>query len=426
MNRLIVIVFVSAVMLLIDWYVFQAVKNVTDDSALTTRRTATLVYWGFTAFLLLVYWVVQFSPPDAFGRVTRNFLYSLIAIPYLCKILPVIFLLIDDIGRLGRWLVSLVNRPDIRSAVDDTRQATIPQTDVISRSEFLSKAALVAGAVPLAGFTWGIVSGAHDYRVRRVRLPLKNLPSGFHGFRFAQLSDIHSGSFFNKTAVKGGVEMLLREKPDMVFFTGDLVNNTADEVKDYIDIFGKVKAPMGVFSTLGNHDYGDYVAWQSLDAKRANLQKLMDAHRHMGWNLMMDENRILTEGGDKLALIGIQNWGAGERWPKYGNLAKAYAGTEDYPVKLLLSHDPSHWDGQVRRQFPDIDLMLAGHTHGMQFGVEIGDFKWSPSKYVYKQWAGLYTEGDQHLYVNRGYGYLGYPGRVGILPEITIIELVKA
>lgn len=425
MNRLLVISFVSALILLVDWYVFQAVKTVTSDSSDGAKRTIFLLYWGFTGLILMTYLTLQFSPPDAFGRVTRNFLYSFIAIPYLCKILPVIILLIDDIGRLGRWLVSLVHRPELRAAVDDTTQRTIPAADVISRSDFLMKAALVAGAVPLVGFTYGIVSGAHDYRVRRIKLPLKNLPSGFTGLKIAQLSDIHSGSFFNKTAVKGGVEMLLNEKPDMVFFTGDLVNNTADEVREYIDIFGKVKAPLGVYSTLGNHDYGDYVAWSSAEAKRRNLQTLMAAHRHMGWNLMMDEHRIFDQNGDKLAVLGIQNWGGG-RWPKYGNLAKAYKGVEDYPVKLLLSHDPSHWDAQVRREFPDIDLMFAGHTHGMQFGVEIGEFKWSPSQYAYKQWAGLYQQGEQFLYVNRGYGYLGYPGRVGILPEITIFELVKA
>ncbi len=412
-------------MLLIDWYVFQAVKTVTNASSEGTRRAATIVYWSFTGLILLLYLIMQFSPPDAFGRVTRNFMYSVIAIPYLCKVFPVLFLLIDDLGRLGRWVVSLVHRPDVRAAVDQTTQETIPVTDAITRSEFLSKAALVAGAVPLVGFTYGIVSGAHDYRIRRVKLALKNLPSGFDGMRIAQLSDIHSGSFFNKTAVKGGIEMLLREKPDMVFFTGDLVNNTADEVTDYLPIFDKVKAPLGVYSTLGNHDYGDYVAWESNDAKRRNLQRLMVAHKQMGWNLMMDENRIFEQNGDKIALIGIQNWGSG-RWPKYGDLAKAYRGTEEYPVKLLLSHDPSHWDAQVRQQFPDIDAMFAGHTHGMQFGVEVGDFKWSPSQYVYKQWAGLYQENNQYLYVNRGYGYLGYPGRLGIFPEITLIELKKA
>jgi predicted MPP superfamily phosphohydrolase len=271
----------------------------------------------------------------------------------------------------------------------------------------------------------GILTGAHDYRVHRHIIKLPNLPKSFHGIRIGQLSDIHSGSFFNKTAVKGGVEMLLGEKPDIVFFTGDLVNNVAEEVKDYIDIFGKVAAPLGVYSTLGNHDYGEYVSWDSAGAKRKNLKNLMEAHKIMGWNLLMNEHKILQESGESIAVLGVENYGKG-RFPKYGQLEKAYRGTEEIPVKLLLSHDPSHWDLEVRPSFPDINLMFAGHTHGMQFGIEIGSFKWSPAQYMYPQWAGLYQQDKQYLYVNRGFGYLGYPGRIGILPEITIIELQSA
>ena len=274
-------------------------------------------------------------------------------------------------------------------------------------------------------FAYGILSGAHDYRIRRVKVPLKNLPRQFHGMKIAQLSDIHSGSFFNKTAVKGGVEMLMKEKPDIAFFTGDLVNDRAKEVKDYINIFDKVKAPLGVHSVLGNHDYGDYFQWQDAQAKASNLADLKKAHELLGWKLMLDENRTITVDGESIGLIGIQNWGAGN-FAKYGNLEKAYEHTDDYPVKILLSHDPSHWEAQVLPKYKDIDLALAGHTHGMQFGVEIGNLRWSPVQYRYKQWAGLYEENDQYLYVNRGFGYLGYPGRVGILPEITILELVKA
>ncbi|HEX9957904.1 MAG TPA: metallophosphoesterase, partial [Fibrella sp.] len=255
-----------------------------------------------------------------------------------------------------------------------------------------------------------------------------NLPRSFDGMTIAQLSDIHSGSFFNKTAVKGGVDMLLREKPDLVFFTGDLVNSRADEVNDYIDIFNKVKAPLGVFSTLGNHDYGAYVKWPSVEAQRQNVLNVVKAHKLMGWNPLMDENRILTQGGDKLAIIGVQNLGFGPAALKAGNLAKAYQGAEDYPVKLLLSHDPTHWDAEIRPNYPDIDVTFSGHTHGAQFGVEIGDYKWSPVKYFYRQWAGLYREtatngSPQTLYINRGYGFIGYPGRVGILPEITMFTL---
>ena len=219
--------------------------------------------------------------------------------------------------------------------------------------------------------------------------------------------------------------MLMKEKPDIAFFTGDLVNDKAIEVKDYIDIFNKLKAPLGVHSTLGNHDYGDYVQWASPEAKQRNLEDLKKAHALLGWNLMLDENRAITVDGEQIGLIGIQNWGAGN-FAKYGSLEKAYKGAEEFPVKLLLSHDPSHWQSQVLPDYHDIDIAFAGHTHGMQFGVEIGGLKWSPVQYRYKQWAGLYQEKDQYLYVNRGFGYLGYPGRVGILPEITIMELVKA
>jgi predicted MPP superfamily phosphohydrolase len=225
--------------------------------------------------------------------------------------------------------------------------------------------------------------------------------------------------------VKGGVEMMMNEKPDLIFFTGDLVNDHAEEVRDYVPIFGKLKAPLGVYSITGNHDYGDYAGLRG-KAWEDNLRDLQIAHREMGYDILMNENRFIKQGGDKIAILGIENWGAGPRWTKYGKMDKAYRGTEDAAVKLLLSHDPSHWDAQVRPTYSDVDMMFAGHTHGFQFGVEIGNFKWSPSQYVYKQWAGLYREGSQYLYVNRGFGYLGYPGRIGMPPELTVVELKRA
>jgi predicted MPP superfamily phosphohydrolase len=219
--------------------------------------------------------------------------------------------------------------------------------------------------------------------------------------------------------------MLLKEKPDVIFFTGDLVNNQTSELKDYFDVFNKVKAPLGVFSVTGNHDYGDYHRWESANAKAQNFQDLIRAHKELGFDLLQNENRWLEADGERIAILGNENWGAG-RFAKYGKLDQAYKGTEEAPVKLLLSHDPSHWDAQVRQNYKDIDIMFAGHTHGFQFGVEVGGLKWSPSQYIYKQWAGLYREEDQYLYVNRGFGYLGYPGRVGIPPEITIVTLKRA
>lgn len=330
--------------------------------------------------------------------------------------------MMEDIVRFFRWVfyrIKLLVSPEKPQG-----EATLPGRK-ISRADFLAKTTLVAGTLPLVTMSYGIISGAHDYHIRRKTLLIKGLPKAFDGLRLAQLSDIHSGSFFNRTAVKGGVEMLMAEKPDMVFFTGDLVNNEAKEVKEYIDIFNKVKAPLGVYSVLGNHDYGQYKNWKNEAEKERNFQDMLAAHKELGWKLLMNENHIITESGDNLAIIGIENWGTG-RFPKFGRMEEAVKGTEEVATKLLLSHDPSHWDAQVRPDYPDIDAMFAGHTHGFQFGVEWGDIKWSPVQYVYKQWAGHYQQGDQHLYVNRGYGYIGYPGRIGIPPEITMITLKRA
>ena len=263
----------------------------------------------------------------------------------------------------------------------------------------------------------------YRYELRRVKLAFDNLPASFKGLKILHISDIHSGSFTDKHAVTQGVEKALKEKPDLILFTGDLVNDRATEMENYMDVFSRLKAPMGVFSTLGNHDYGDYVQWENEAAKKANLEDLKKVHANLGWRLLMNEHVVLEKNTDQIALLGIENWGAKGRFPKYGRMDLAHPGTEKYPFKILMSHDPSHWDAEVQPKYGDIDLMLAGHTHGMQFGVEIPGIKWSPVQYMYKEWAGLYEKGKQKLYVNRGFGFIGYPGRVGILPEITVIEL---
>ena len=421
MNRITMLVLMAFIFLLLDFYIFQSVKHVTQVFSASTRRILFFLYWCVSLIALASFFYYNLADKLEMSRGMKTFLFSVIFINYFSKLFGVLVLVIDDLVRAGQWAWAKVHASSSGSA--PTSFGSDDQT--ISRSDFLVKSSLVATAIPALGMTYGIISGAHDYRVRRVTVSLKNLPSSFDGLRIGQISDIHSGSFFNKTAVQGGVDLLLQEKPDIVFFTGDLVNNQATEIKDYFPIFSQVQAPMGVFSTLGNHDYGDYVSWPSAQAKQQNLENLKAAHREMGWKLLLDENRIFREGTGTLAIIGIENWGAG-RFAKYGDLAKAYRGAESADVKLLLSHDPSHWDAQVRPQFQDIDMAFAGHTHGMQFGIEVGSFKWSPSQYVYKQWAGLYQEGNQFLYVNRGYGYLAFPGRIGILPEITIIELTMA
>jgi predicted MPP superfamily phosphohydrolase len=416
MNRIVVLSLIALVCVLIDWYAYQAVRTVSQSFSPVFQRTFRAAFWGVTLLSVLIVGASLVLNADFWGRFrhVRTFLWTFVFVTYFSKLVMVPVLLLDDTGRFLRWLARVFTRP---SAPEPGTAA-----EAIPRSAFLMKTALLVGAVPAVAFTYGILSGAHDYRVRRVRLPIRGLPRAFDGLRIGQLSDIHSGSFFNKTAVRGGVELLLGEKPDVVFFTGDLVNDRASEVRGYLDVFDQVRAPLGVYSILGNHDYGDYATWESAAAKRQNLLDLRRAHQLLGWDLLLDEHRFLQVGTERIALLGIQNWGTGG-FAQYGNLARAYAGTEEVPTRLLLSHDPSHWDAQVRPQFPGIAAAFAGHTHGMQFGVEVGGFRWSPVQYRYKQWAGLYQEGDQYLYVNRGFGYLGYPGRVGMPPEITMIEL---
>lgn len=409
------ILIIAILFLLIDIYVFQGVLSASKNWSLIWKGIFRYGFWApsVICFSAMLWWAL--GDPYAHTASFRNWMITGIFTVYISKIFAVLVLFADDFQRGMRYFTSFFYK----------ESSTSLPGEVMPRSEFLSKAALVAATVPFGALTYGIISGAHDYRIRRQTVYLPNLPKAFDGISIAQLSDIHSGSFFNKRAVVGGVEMLLKEKPDAVFFTGDLVNNQTSELKDYFDVFNKVKAPLGVFSVTGNHDYGDYHKWANAKAKAQNFLDLIQAHKELGFDLLQNEHRWLEVGSEKIAIIGNDNWGAG-RFAKYGKLDEAYRGTEEAPVKLLLSHDPSHWDAQVRQHYKDIDIMFAGHTHGFQFGVEVGGFKWSPSQYIYKQWAGLYKEEEQYLYVNRGFGYLGYPGRVGIPPEITVITLKRS
>ncbi len=416
MNKLLVIPIFGLILLLIDLYVFQAFRVMAKGKPVSRKKVTYLIYWGLTAIVFLAFLSYNLLPPSTFPQKFRFFMIVGATIIYFAKLFSVVILFLDDFIRLIKSLFRVFTKKKI---IDNN------ESSKITRSQFLARSAVVAGSIPLVAMTFGIVSGAHDYRVRRQKLRFTNLPSSFDGLKIVQISDIHSGSFYSKTAVKGGIDMLLNEKPDVIFFTGDLVNDETREVEDYINVFNKVQAPLGVYSTTGNHDYGNYRVWPSEKAKEQNFKDLIEAHKLLGWDLLMNEHRFLEVNGDRIAIIGIENWGIG-RFPKYGKMDLAYPGAEDAPVKILLSHDPSHWDAEVRPDYPHIDLMLAGHTHGFQFGIEAGDFKWSPSQWIYKQWAGLYQEKNQYLYVNRGYGYIGYPGRIGIMPEITVIELEKS
>jgi predicted MPP superfamily phosphohydrolase len=420
MGRLPVLIILSLFILAFDYYCFRAILAVFKSWTSRTKRLFAIAWWSYSIFLIIGVFVSIFiTIPSAYLGI-RSIILVAFFLTLACKIVFLPFLVIDDLRRLF-----LQARRIVKKDRTETTQA-VPNAEPISRSSFLVKAGLITAAVPLTSLTWGIATGAYDYKVIRRPLILPNLPSAFEGMKLGQISDIHSGSFYNPRAVSGGVDMLLAEKPDLIFFTGDLVNDMATEMRDYQDIFSKVKAPLGVYSCLGNHDYGDYhFGKEGSPEKAKNLQNVIKTHERMGWDLLMNEHRRLKVDGQEIGILGIENWGMG-RFPKYGRMDLATKDTDDLPVKLLLSHDPSHWRAEVLQKYPKIDAMFSGHTHGMQFGVRTKDFQWSPVQYIYNEWAGLYTENNQHLYVNVGYGFLGYPGRVGILPEITIFELRRA
>ena len=406
---------IALVMLLLDFYVFQALRTVTQQSSEKMRFVIHLAYWvvsGATLLLLLSFPYIQSLQTS---KIFRNYVFAILIGLFFAKLLGSLFFMVDDLRRGGYWLMSKL--------APETGARFMGEGNGIPRSLFLSWLGLGIGGTLFGTLLYGF-SNKYNYQVRRVRLAFENLPVAFKGIKLVHISDIHSGSFQNKAAVNHGIDLILKEQADMILFTGDLVNDRAVEMEEYKVIFGRLKAPLGVYSTLGNHDYGDYVAWESKEAKAANLEDLKKVHAQMGWRLLMNEHVLLEKGTDKIALLGIENWGAKGRFPKYGKMKEAHPGTEQIPFKILMSHDPSHWDAQVKTEYPDIDLMLAGHTHGMQFGLENPYFKWSPVQWMYKQWAGLYEDGKQKLYVNRGFGFIGYPGRVGIMPEITVIELV--
>lgn len=411
MGRIIPLIIITFLLLLIDFYSFKAINSVFKNWTDKQRKLFKNIYWGYAIALVLGVFASIF-----FGLNIGLRAVILVAffITFVTKLCFVIILFIDDIRRFFVWIFRKSN----------PKKEITKSENPISRSEFLVKAGLGVAAIPLVSLTNGIISGAYDYRVRNQVVYFPNLPKAFDGIKLAQISDVHSGSFYNKKAVLGGVEMLMAQKPDFVFFTGDLVNNKASEMRDYQDIFAKIKAPLGVYSTLGNHDYGNYEKWPNEAAKIKNLEDLKKTHALIGWDLLMNEHRRLKVDGEEIGVLGIENWGAG-RFPKFGKMDEAVKNTDDLPIKLLLSHDPSHWRAEILEKYPQIDMSFAGHTHGAQFGIESEYLKWSPVQYIYEEWDGLYQEGHQQLYVNVGYGFLGYPGRVGILPEITIFELKK-
>ena len=391
-----------------QWYSYQALKT-----AISNRW----ILYGYVFFTVIIVGNLLFYTL-ILERNTTNEPRLMYAIGFflsllIFQLLVSVILLAEDVFRIPQALYSFLKR--------------VPeQTQFIpSRRKIISQIALGLASIPFASLLYGMYRGKYNYKVLSYNLEFEDLPDAFDGFKITQISDIHSGSFDNQTKVQYGVDLVNQQNSDLVLFTGDLVNNRADEIKPWIKIFNKIKAEFGVFSILGNHDYGDYMRWESPAAKRKNMEDLYDAHNEMGWDLLLNESRFIEKDGDRLAIIGVENWGSG--FKKAGDLNKALNKVSEKDFKILLTHDPSHWEAQVIPHPFKIHLTLSGHTHGMQFGIEIpGIIKWSPAKWRYKQWAGVYGENKQYLNVNRGFGYLAYPGRVGMWPEVSVITLSKS
>ncbi|MCB0514806.1 MAG: metallophosphoesterase [Chitinophagales bacterium] len=402
-------IFMIAILLALDIYAFQAIRTATQDWSPSARMGITILYFSVTVFYFIIALLIENGSVTRETYWFRKYIAPLWVVLTFPKIIIAVFLLSEDAVRIVRWIGRLFTNP---------APSTTTAQNAISRSVFLSRLGIAVAALPAISLLYGAVMNTYNYQLKKVKLSLPNLPESFKKWKIIQISDIHIGSLTDQKAVQRGIDMINKENADLVLFTGDLVNTQAQEMDEWKEIFSQIKAKKGVFSILGNHDYGDYVRWSSVEAKKANFQQLVDTHKQMGWRLLRNEHQVFEENGKTLALIGVENWSNKAHFPRYGNLKAACDGCEA-DCKILLSHDPSHWEAEVLN-YPDIALTLSGHTHGMQFGINWGSFKWSPIQYVYKQWAGLYQQKQQQIYVNTGFGVLGFPGRVGFLPEITV------
>ena len=403
------IIFFSILLLIIDLLAFQAVRHLVSSSGRPVKTLLYIAYWIIP--VITVAYLVGFSAgwSEHLPKSLQVMIRTMIFIFYFAKLLIAAIILIDDVRRL---LFGALNM-----GFKDLELST-------RRSDWMSYGALVLGIIPIVSLTYGMARNPYRYKLHKANIPVKDLHPELHGLKIVQISDIHSGSFLYTEPVERSIEMINAEKPDIVFFTGDLVNALAEEMEPFVEMFRKIEAPLGVYSILGNHDYGDYHHWPTQEAKKQNFEDLKNMHKRLGWTLLLNEHRKVQVGDTFINVIGVENYSASPRFPKYGDLPLATKGMDKDTFNVLLSHDPSHWEDQVTKDHPEIHLTLSGHTHGFQFGVEIpGWIRWSPIQYVYPQWAGLYETARQYLYVNRGLGYLGYPGRVGILPEITLLTL---
>lgn len=405
---------------MLRWIVFIAIYIMLGYYSLQAIKTASRfpwVYYSFMALGLLVLgnFIYQFTFGDNDGSVLnrpRSYAFGFLIAMLTFEIITIIFLFSEDIFRL----ISA----GIQKVFGSSTEFSLP-----ARRRFLSVMAMGIAAIPFSALLYGMYRGKYNFQVLTYDLEFEDLPDAFHNYQITQISDIHSGSFDNRKKIEYAVNLINEQESDVILFTGDMVNNMALEMEPWKALFSTLRAKDGKFSILGNHDYGDYVQWETPSLKEQNLNDLKDMQAEMGFDLLLNEHRYLQKGKDKLALLGVENWGRGG-FKKAGDLKKAVEGIEKNDFKILMSHDPTHWEDVVIHDDYHYHLTLSGHTHGMQFGIEIpGWVKWSPVKWRYKYWAGIYEELGQYINVNRGFGFLGYPGRVGIWPEISVIRLKK-
>ncbi len=396
--------------LLTDRFLNEEWSKKSQDRPIIERRLALFYFrflpWIFTVGTLFLYFYPKiYNYNNLYPVFNWFFLISILL--YIPKFTSATYLLSIRVGQ---------------GPIYDRSEYHYPK---LTWDNFMSKMGIVVATAPFVSLVFGVFKGRYNFRTERIEIPFTNLPNEFDGLKIVQISDLHLGSFGkNREPLQKAIKMINAEKPDIILFTGDIVNNFAEEIDGWEEHFQKLKAPLGKFSILGNHDYGNYSNWASEKEKQENFQKIIEGNRRLGFHLLRNENITIEKYGATIGLAGVENWSLATKHPRKGNLRKTTKGIENQPFSILMSHDPSHWDEEViKHNF--YDLTLSGHTHGMQFGIEKGNFRWSPAQYVVKRWAGLYQEGNKYLYVNRGLGYLGMPARVGMPPEITVINLVS-
>ena len=393
------------IMLIIDFYAYQSIRT------LTKSRWITVIYW-LLSVAVLVNFIYSLTSIDRSSGLTRRWMlaFGLLILSVTPKIVALLVMFGEDIYRVIRMIIAFFSKGSTTVGLQ-------------GRREVISKVALGLASIPFTSVLYGMLRGKYNYKVIKHTLYYDDLPAAFDGFKLTHISDIHSGSFDNEDKIAYGIDLINQQQSDLLFFTGDIVNNKADEMDKWIPYFSKLKAEYGKFSVLGNHDYGEYTNWKTAEEKQKNFQEIKDIHPKIGFDLLLNDSVFIEKDGERMAVLGVENWGT--RFKKAGDLNKASEKVAEDDFKILMTHDPSHWDAEVKEHPMKYHLTLSGHTHGMQFGIEIPGIKWSPVQYVYKQWAGIYESYNRYINVNRGFGFLAFPGRVGIWPEISVITLKK-